>query len=286
MPPKPTPSRRRRSSPALPPPVITSLAAAGSCLYPVPPHPNSASLISFVLSSSPSHLTGLTSNLLKLFEPRPPLEFKPPPEKRKCPPLTGIAQFVSKFARKDPEYALPVQKGETPIRYSLELIITGLATICSLQFNDPNNDPNIFGDPYKTLFVARLNYETAKSRIKREFDVYGPVKRGYQINRLSECPAAYKQADGRKIEGRRVLVDVERGGQRRSVEPRVREDWHGDREKSRERGREWEREREKSRDLERFRSHEKSRDRDHREEKHQRDRDRNKGEIERKENGA
>jgi U1 small nuclear ribonucleoprotein len=37
-----------------------------------------------------SHPTGLTANLLKLFEPRPPLEYKPPPEKRKCPPLTGM----------------------------------------------------------------------------------------------------------------------------------------------------------------------------------------------------
>jgi U1 small nuclear ribonucleoprotein len=41
-----------------------------------------------------SHPTGLTTNLLKLFEPRPPLEFKPPPEKRKCPPLTGLMDFL------------------------------------------------------------------------------------------------------------------------------------------------------------------------------------------------
>ncbi|XP_038686069.1 F-box protein At2g32560-like [Tripterygium wilfordii] len=35
--------------------------------------------------------------LLKLFDPRPPLEYKPPPEKR-------MAQFVSKFAEPgDPE---------------------------------------------------------------------------------------------------------------------------------------------------------------------------------------
>ncbi len=38
-----------------------------------------------------SHPTGLTTNLLKLFEPRAPLEFKPPPEKRKCPPYQGMA---------------------------------------------------------------------------------------------------------------------------------------------------------------------------------------------------
>jgi hypothetical protein len=37
-----------------------------------------------------SHPTGLTSNLLKLFEPRSPLEFKPPPKKRKCPSFTGL----------------------------------------------------------------------------------------------------------------------------------------------------------------------------------------------------
>lgn len=104
-----------------------------------------------------SHPTGLTANLLKLFEPRPPLEFKPPPEKRKCPPYTGkwsfeiffglifpfnsfflcgyhiyflallgMAQFVSQFAEPDdPEYAPPVQKAETPVRNTslLKLIV-------------------------------------------------------------------------------------------------------------------------------------------------------------------
>ena len=41
-----------------------------------------------------SHPTGLTTNLLKLFEPRPPLDFKPPPEKKKCPPLTGLLTIL------------------------------------------------------------------------------------------------------------------------------------------------------------------------------------------------
>jgi hypothetical protein len=36
-----------------------------------------------------SHPTGLTPNLLKLFEARPPLEHKPPVEKRKLPAYTG-----------------------------------------------------------------------------------------------------------------------------------------------------------------------------------------------------
>ncbi|KAI4327583.1 hypothetical protein L6164_020023 [Bauhinia variegata] len=281
-----------------------------------------------------SHPTGLTNNLLKLFEPRPPLEYKPPPEKRKCPPLNGMAQFVSKFAEPgDPEYAPPVQKAETPAQrrariHKLRLEKGAAKAAEELEKYDPHNDPNISGDPFRTLFVARISYEASESKIKREFESYGPIKRvrlvtdketnkpkGYafiEYMHQRDMKAAYKQADGRKIEGRRVLVDVERGrtvpnwrprrlggglgtsrvggeevnprypgreqvqsGPSHSEEPRVREDRHGDRdrEKSRERGRDRDRERERSREL----SHERGRDRDrdYREDRHHRDRDRN-----------
>ncbi|XVF15744.1 hypothetical protein REPUB_Repub09cG0182200 [Reevesia pubescens] len=273
-----------------------------------------------------SHPTGLTNNLLKLFEARPPLEFKPPPEKRKCPPYSGMAQFVSHFAEPgDPEYTPPVQEAETPVQRRARIhklrLEKGVEKVAEdLKNYDPNNDPNISGDPYKTLFVARLNYETSESRIKREFESYGPIKRvrlitdkstnkprGYafiEFMHTRDMKAAYKQADDRKIDGRRVLVDVERGrtvpnwrprrlggglgttrvggedviqreqmqsGASRSEEPRSREDRHGDRdrEKSRERGREREKEREKSREH----SHDRPRDRD-REDRHHRDRER------------
>ncbi|CAI8609158.1 unnamed protein product [Vicia faba] len=276
-----------------------------------------------------SHPTGLTANLLKLFEPRPPLEYKPPPEKRKCPPLTGMAQFVTKFAEPgEPEYSPPVPVVETPAErrarvHKLRLDKGAAKAAEELEKYDPQNDPNISGDPYKTLFVARLSYETTESRIKREFESYGAIKRvrlvtdtesnkprGYafiEYLHTRDMKAAYKQADGRKIEGRRVLVDVERGrtvpnwrprrlggglgttrvggeevnqrhsgreqqqsGPSRSEEPRVRDDRHvdRDREKSRERGKD--RERERSRE----RSSDKARDRDHREDRHHRDRDR------------
>ncbi|CAI9110751.1 OLC1v1010827C1 [Oldenlandia corymbosa var. corymbosa] len=288
-----------------------------------------------------SHPTGLTTNLLKLFEPRPPLEFKPPPEKRKCPPYTGMAQFVSKFAEPgDPEYAPPVQKGETPVErrariHQLRLEEGAKKAAEELEKYDPNNDPDISGDPYKTLFVARLNYETTESRIKREFDAYGPIKRvrlvtdnesnkprGYafiEYLHTRDMKAAYKQADGKKIDNRRVLVDVERGrtvpnwrprrlggglgttrvggedvnqrssgreqvqsgGASRSEEPRVRDDRDRDREKSRERVREREREREKSRE----RSQDRTRDREHREDRHHRDRDRNRDREEKRDRG-
>ncbi|CAN1814168.1 U1 small nuclear ribonucleoprotein 70 kDa [Linum perenne] len=276
-----------------------------------------------------SHPTGLTANLLKLFEPRPPLEFKPPPEKRKCPPYLGMAQFVNNFAEPgDPEYAPPIQEAETPTQrrariHKLRLEKGAEHAAEELKKYDPTNDANVSGDPYKTLFVARLNYETSESRIKREFESYGPIKRvrlvtdkdtnkpkGYafiEYVHTRDMKAAYKQADGRKIDGRRVLVDVERGrtvpnwrprrlggglgtsrvggeevaaretqqpqAPSRSEEPKApRDDRIVEREKSRERGRDREREREKSRE----RSHDRPRDRDHREDRHHRDRDREK----------
>ncbi|XP_065851741.1 U1 small nuclear ribonucleoprotein 70 kDa isoform X1 [Euphorbia lathyris] len=292
-----------------------------------------------------SHPTGLTSNLLKLFEPRPPLEYKPPPEKRKCPQYTGMAQFVSRFAEPgEPEYAPPVPEVETPAQrrariHQLRLEKGAEKAAEELQKYDPTNDPNVSGDPYKTLFVARLNYETTENRIKREFESYGPIKRvrlitdketnkprGYafiEYMHTRDMKAAYKQADGRKLDGRRVLVDVERGrtvpnwrprrlggglgttrvggeevnqkysgrevqpsgGSSRSEEPRVREDRHSerDREKSRERGRE--RDREREREKSRERSHDKPREREHREDRHHRDRDREKDRERERERG-
>lgn len=129
-----------------------------------------------------SHPTGLTTNLLKLFEPRLPLEFKPPPEKRKCPPYSGMAQFVSNFAEPgDLEYAPPIKEAETRSQRKARIHMARLEKGAEkaaeeLQKYDPNNDPKLSGDPYKTLFVARLSYETTESKIKRELESYGPIK--------------------------------------------------------------------------------------------------------------
>ncbi|PQQ09883.1 U1 small nuclear ribonucleoprotein 70 kDa [Prunus yedoensis var. nudiflora] len=235
-----------------------------------------------------SHPTGLTTNLLKLFEPRPPLDFKPPPEKRKCPPLTGIAQFVSKFAEPgDPEYTAPVQKGETPTQrrariHQLRLDKGAAKAAEELEKYDPNNDPNISGIHIRLCLLldwCLCKYAGNVLRVRLVSDKETNKPRGYgfiEYMHTRDMKAAYKQADGRKIEGRRVLVDVERGrtvpnwrprrlggglgttrvggeevnqrysgreqvqsgGQPRSEEPRVREERHVDldREKSRERG--------------------------------------------------
>merc|ERR1740131_291890 len=83
------------------------------------------------------------------------------------------------------------------------------------------------GDPFKTLFVARLSYDTTEKKLKREFESWGAIRsvklitcsktgkpRGYafiEYEHERDLKNAYKQADGKKIDGRRVMVDVERG---------------------------------------------------------------------------
>lgn len=91
---------------------------------------------------------------------------------------------------------------------------------------DPHNSESATGDPYKTLFVSRINYDTSESKLRREFEIYGPIKkivmvhniktgkpRGYafiEYEHERDMHSAYKHADGKKIDNRRVLVDVER----------------------------------------------------------------------------
>lgn len=89
----------------------------------------------------------------------------------------------------------------------------------------------------KTLFVARLSYTAREKHIKREFEAYGPVKRvkiikdshkdnkprGYafiEYEHKRDFIDAYKDADGMKIDGRRILVDCERGRTIRGFRPK------------------------------------------------------------------
>lgn len=91
---------------------------------------------------------------------------------------------------------------------------------------------------YNTLFVGRLAYEVTERRLLRELEHFGPVKdlklivehgtsnisfsnqnyksksKGYafvEYEHEEDMKRAYREADGMKIEGREVVVDVERG---------------------------------------------------------------------------
>uniref|UniRef100_A0A3Q2PAS8 U1 small nuclear ribonucleoprotein 70 kDa n=1 Tax=Fundulus heteroclitus TaxID=8078 RepID=A0A3Q2PAS8_FUNHE len=186
----------------------------------------------------------LPPNLLALFAPRDPIPFLPqleklPHEKHHNQPYCGIAPFIRHF--EDPRDAPPPTRAETrderlerKRREKIERRQTVLET--ELKLWDPHNDQNAQGDAFKTLFVARINYDTTESKLRREFEVYGPIKRIYIVyNKRTGKPrgyafieyeherdmhSAYKHADGKKIDGRRVLVDVERGRTVKGWRPR------------------------------------------------------------------
>ncbi|XP_060926031.1 U1 small nuclear ribonucleoprotein 70 kDa-like [Limanda limanda] len=186
----------------------------------------------------------LPPNLLALFAPRDPISFLPqleklPHEKHHNQPYRGIAPFIRHF--EDPRDVPPPTRAETrdqrlerKRREKLERRQVVAET--ELKLWDPHNDPNAQGDAFKTLFVARVNYDTTESKLRREFEVYGPIKRIYMVhNKRTGKPrgyafieseherdmhSAYKHADGKKIDGRRVLVDVERGRTVKGWQPR------------------------------------------------------------------
>jgi len=72
----------------------------------------------------------------------------------------------------------------------------------------------------KTLFVSRLSFTAREKHLKREFEQFGPIKKvriikdkrtekskGYafiEFEHKKDFNDAYKEADGMKIDGRRV----------------------------------------------------------------------------------
>ncbi|KAI3380579.1 hypothetical protein SNEBB_005901 [Seison nebaliae] len=175
----------------------------------------------------------LPRNLLALFDAREPIAHLPPvgklPHEKKRQPYTGIANYVKFMEEK--EVHSPVKKMETrqerQERKRLEKTEQALLQLeKNLAFWNPKTDPNCKSDPYKTLFVSRLNYETPESKLRREFEEYGPIKEIYMIYTKDNKPRgyafieyenkhdmhnAYKNADGIRIDGRSVVVDCERG---------------------------------------------------------------------------
>ncbi len=176
----------------------------------------------------------LPGNLLALFNPREPIRYLPPtgklPYEKKNRGYVGVSEFMKFF--EDPKDTPPPVKVETRDerkerrkRERAEQVAYKLEQEIALW--DPHNVRNATGDAFKTLFVARINYDTSESKLRREFEVYGPIRKivlvpdagsgkpkGYafiEYEHERDMHAAYKHADGKKIDGRRVLVDVERG---------------------------------------------------------------------------
>lgn len=179
-------------------------------------------------------IANLPIQLKSLFEPRAPLDYKPPLRKRKMPPYAGLCSadgsdyFLKQFETVTPPvrevHETPLERKTRTDAAKLTRVAEELATAQS-QWN-PNDNTEATEDAYKTLFVGRLSYDLTETQLRREFEEYGPLvsvklvtdvagqPRGYaflQYEREEDMKLAYKRADGKKLEGRRIVVDVERG---------------------------------------------------------------------------
>jgi|AntAceMinimDraft_5_1070358.scaffolds.fasta_scaffold49698_2 U1 small nuclear ribonucleoprotein len=121
-----------------------------------------------------------------MFIPDTPLEFKPPVVKRRMPPYSGIAAFVNEFEDADVHPPLPrppfedVTQRKQRLRLEAEqqhkaALADAMAAWSPAQPPKPTNG-EVTGDAYKTLFVARVSYDTTTHKLRREFEQFGAIK--------------------------------------------------------------------------------------------------------------
>lgn len=156
--------------------------------------------------------------------------------------LTGVASLMIQFERTPapkrkvgmtPKIAI-VQKNKKKKQENTDK----LKPLIDLQLEQIKEAKGEFEgmNCYNTLFVGRLAYETTERKLLREFEVFGPVNnlklvtvkeddnqsnssetgksRGYafvEFEREEDMKRAYRGADGMKLDGRAIVVDVERG---------------------------------------------------------------------------
>eukprot|EP00035_Acanthoeca_spectabilis_P007680 m.140731 g.140731 ORF g.140731 m.140731 type:complete len:295 (-) comp14038_c0_seq4:3777-4661(-) len=173
--------------------------------------------------------------LLNLFKPNPPLAFVQPLDaeshERKWPSkMAGVAQYLQEF--EDPKDTPAPTFGEKKeVRRARKAKEKELRVKSALEEKkaawDPNTDPNAEdSDAFKTVFVGRISYNVTAEALEKEFEVYGPIKRCKMVTdkdgksrgmafieyeHESDMHMAFKRGDGKKVDGRRVVVDVERG---------------------------------------------------------------------------
>lgn len=144
----------------------------------------------------------LPPNLLALFAPRPALRYLPPsdhaPAERKCIRPSGVAEYLQALKEyKDNDDHTPTESWlqrrerlKQEKKEKQEKLLTegvkdcgfcGLLLMVETMSNSvadkPSEDPQVRGDAFKTLFVARLNYDVEVKDLEREFGRFGPIER-------------------------------------------------------------------------------------------------------------
>lgn len=166
------------------------------------------------------------------FMPNPPLEQIPPLPKRRRMKISGVQQFLKEFETGAPKERVLKLTPKALKKEKMERQEKEHAQRLQPAIDAYRKDQREFGGEYQgmncynTLFVGRLAFEVTERKLLREMETFGPVKdiklvrdktgrsKGYgfvEYENEDDMKRAYRAADGMKIEGREVVVDVERG---------------------------------------------------------------------------
>ncbi|KAL3934489.1 MAG: hypothetical protein SGBAC_009811 [Bacillariaceae sp.] len=166
------------------------------------------------------------------FMPNPPLEQIPPVPKRRKTQISGVQQFLKEFEKGKPKERIlkltpEVMRKERKERREKEHLKKLEPKIEAFRKDQKDLGGEYQGmNCYNTLFVGRLAFEVTERKLLREMEAFGPVKdiklvrdtsgksKGYgfvEYENEDDMKRAYRAADGIKIEGRELVVDVERG---------------------------------------------------------------------------
>ena len=119
----------------------------------------------------------------KFIQTRPPLEYAKPFEKAKYRNYDGIVEPARNYMElfengPPPERMLEETPKDKKLReWKERLMETKKKAKEEMKKWDPKTNPNATEDPYKTLFVCRINKETNAKHLKKVFEEYGPIKK-------------------------------------------------------------------------------------------------------------
>lgn len=188
-------------------------------------------------------LTKLPPTVTKLFTQGPPLKpsklkLKKAEERKYI--LTGVAELLPEVSNYE---KLDCKISENKYLDVYEDAINESqreqeALRAKLQDWHPESDPNISSDPYRTLFVGRLDYSVDEVALQKSFVKYGEIEscrvvrdkegksRGYgfvQFVNYEDSKQCFRDLGVRRgieIMGRTSIVDIERGRTVKYFKPR------------------------------------------------------------------
>ncbi|KAI5955904.1 hypothetical protein KGF54_001406 [Candida jiufengensis] len=195
-------------------------------------------------------------NIQKLFQPKPPFKYVEsidyPPEKRSTTSITPISNYkslISNYITKNlPKKESKIKK-QPLTKHQQNLQNASLKKLKQKEsferqlkdWNDPElfakNEKDVMKDPYKTVFIARLDYDLTEIEISQYFQKFGVIEsislikdkdgksRGYGFivyerdSDAQTCVSTLSRT-GVKLKNKTILVDIERSRIWRNWKPR------------------------------------------------------------------